>query len=353
MAHNSAGMEFGSGLVMMCSFGDLTDIRFFSEQKIKPVILIDEQGKLNQSSGFLKGMKIKEARKAIVDMLLATQHDRLIILGDIFDRRSVSEKTIKSIVDILRLEKEVILVRGNHDSVSDRYGEISSIELVAHLLGCKLVFDKPELIDNYYIIPHMFNQEQFDAALAGVPDETTVLLHCNLGNPFVTGAHTLNIATEQINDILEKDCDVVMGHEHTARDLYGGKVKVLGCAFPTSIADCLGGDKRALLGGESIQTWSSEDYLELDFADNLDDRGRHFVSVVGTCPQNEYASVVKRIAAFRVKSDAFIIKNNVRVPEREKPEVTQEVNSFNIVDVFLSEIPEEFKGRVQACISQE
>lgn len=287
------------------------------------------------------------------DMLLDTQHDRLIILGDMFDRRSVSEKTIKSVVDTLRNEKEVILVRGNHDSVSDKYGEISSLELVAHLLDCKLVFDKPELIDNYYVIPHMFNQEQFDTAIESVPSDVTVLIHANINNPFATGDHSLNITDSQITSVLDKSCTMICGHEHTARDLYGGRVKVLGCAFPTSIADCLGGDKRALLGGKSIQTWLKEDYLELDFTADLDDRGRHFVSVVGTCPQAEYANVVKRIAAFRSQSNAFVIKNNVRVPEREKTEVTQEVNSFNIVDVFLSEIPEEFKGRVQACISQE
>lgn len=287
-------------------------------------------------------------------LLYRVEHDRLIILGDMFDRRSVSEKTIKLVVDILRREKEVILVRGNHDSNSDKYGEISSLELVAHLLGCKLVFDEPYKIEDYYIIPHMFNQEQFDAALAAVPEETTVLLHCNLDNPFATGDHSLNITSDQINTILEKDCDIVMGHEHTARDLYGGRVKVLGCAFPTSIADCLGGDKQALLGGESIQTWSSEGYLELDYTEDPNTHvHRNFISITGTCPQAEYANVVKRIAAFRSQSDAFVIKNNVRVPEREKTEVTQEVSSFNIVDVFLSEIPEEFKGRVQACISQE
>jgi len=286
-------------------------------------------------------------------LLSGVEADRIIILGDMFDRRSVSEKTIKAVVDILRHEKEVILVRGNHDSVSDKYGEISSLELVAHLLGCKLVFDKPELIDSYFIIPHLFNQEQFDAAIESVPNDVTVLIHANICNPFATSDHSLNITDPQINSVLNKNCTMICGHEHTARDLYGGRVNVLGCAFPTSIADSLGGDKRALLGGKSIRTWSSEDYLEIDHTADLDDRSRHFVSVVGTCPQAEYASVVKRIAAFRAQSDAFIVKNNVRVPEREKTEVTQEVNSFNIVDVFLSEIPEEFKGRVQACISQE
>ena len=66
MAHNSADKDFGSGLVMMCSFGDLTDIRFFRDEKIDPIILIGEDGKMNEKSGFLKGLKIIEARKKII-----------------------------------------------------------------------------------------------------------------------------------------------------------------------------------------------------------------------------------------------------------------------------------------------
>jgi valyl-tRNA synthetase len=69
LAHNSAEKDFGTGLVMMCSFGDLTDIRFFKEQKLEPIILINEQGLMNQHSGFLQGLRIKEARAKIIQEL--------------------------------------------------------------------------------------------------------------------------------------------------------------------------------------------------------------------------------------------------------------------------------------------
>ncbi len=68
-SHPYAKPEFGSGLVMMCSFGDYTDIRFFREQNLHPIILIDENGRMNEKSGPLQGLKVEEAREKIVEIL--------------------------------------------------------------------------------------------------------------------------------------------------------------------------------------------------------------------------------------------------------------------------------------------
>lgn len=68
-AHPFADIEKGSGLVMMCSFGDQVDIRFFREQGIKPVIAIDEKGKMNKNAGFLAGLYVKDAREKIIKEL--------------------------------------------------------------------------------------------------------------------------------------------------------------------------------------------------------------------------------------------------------------------------------------------
>ncbi|MBN2101924.1 MAG: valine--tRNA ligase [Candidatus Aenigmarchaeota archaeon] len=68
-AHPSAEIEKGTGIMMMCSFGDLTDIRFFREMQIDPVICIGANGKMNENAGFLNGMSVKEARKMITGEL--------------------------------------------------------------------------------------------------------------------------------------------------------------------------------------------------------------------------------------------------------------------------------------------
>jgi len=61
--------ETTSGLVMMCAIGDTSDLLFFREQNLKPVIAIDIDGKMNKHAGFLKGLTIKEAREKIIDEL--------------------------------------------------------------------------------------------------------------------------------------------------------------------------------------------------------------------------------------------------------------------------------------------
>lgn len=69
IAHSAARSDFGTGLVMICSFGDYTDIRLIRELKLSPSIAIDPDGKMNKNAGFLVGLPVEEARKKIVEKL--------------------------------------------------------------------------------------------------------------------------------------------------------------------------------------------------------------------------------------------------------------------------------------------
>jgi valyl-tRNA synthetase len=68
-AHPMAKAETGTGLAMMCSYGDYSDIRFFRDMKLKEIIAINRDGRMNEHAGFLKGLKITEARKKMIDTL--------------------------------------------------------------------------------------------------------------------------------------------------------------------------------------------------------------------------------------------------------------------------------------------
>lgn len=68
-AHPMAEIDKGTGLVMMCSAGDTTDIRFFREMDLEPVIAINIDGTMNQYAGFLEGLKVAEARKKMIETL--------------------------------------------------------------------------------------------------------------------------------------------------------------------------------------------------------------------------------------------------------------------------------------------
>lgn len=59
-------MEFGTGVVYVCTFGDETDISWQKTYNLPVIISIDEQGRMTESAGKYEGMTIEEARTAIV-----------------------------------------------------------------------------------------------------------------------------------------------------------------------------------------------------------------------------------------------------------------------------------------------
>jgi len=69
--HPYAKPEFGSGLVMICSFGDYSDVRILRELNLEPIYAIDEKGRMNENAGKYQGLPVDEARKRIIQDLKA------------------------------------------------------------------------------------------------------------------------------------------------------------------------------------------------------------------------------------------------------------------------------------------
>ncbi len=67
--HPSVKSEFGSGVLMVCSFGDQNDVAVFRELGLKPFQAIDLDGCMTSISGPLTGMKVKDARESIIESL--------------------------------------------------------------------------------------------------------------------------------------------------------------------------------------------------------------------------------------------------------------------------------------------
>ncbi len=57
---------FGTGIVMICTFGDSTDIAWWKKHELPLRICIDERGKLTEATGEYKGLSIEEAKARIV-----------------------------------------------------------------------------------------------------------------------------------------------------------------------------------------------------------------------------------------------------------------------------------------------
>ncbi|MDC0055485.1 class I tRNA ligase family protein [Deltaproteobacteria bacterium] len=69
VTHPSVKSEFGSGVLMVCSFGDQNDVAVFRELGLKPFQAIDLDGCMTSISGPLTGMKVKDARESVIESL--------------------------------------------------------------------------------------------------------------------------------------------------------------------------------------------------------------------------------------------------------------------------------------------
>ncbi len=64
--HPSAKPEFGTGIVMVCSYGDVMDLRLFRELDLEPTFSIDKDGYMTGAAGKYKGMEVEETKEAII-----------------------------------------------------------------------------------------------------------------------------------------------------------------------------------------------------------------------------------------------------------------------------------------------
>jgi len=63
--------NFGTGVVMVCTFGDKTDVKWRSKHELPIITVISENGVMNEHAGPYKGLTIEECRKAITSDLNA------------------------------------------------------------------------------------------------------------------------------------------------------------------------------------------------------------------------------------------------------------------------------------------
>jgi valyl-tRNA synthetase len=94
-AHPYAKPEFGSGIVMMCSFGDYNDVRILRELNLDPIYAIDKKGKMNENAGKYKGLRVNKARNSIIEDLKA--ENLLVKQEKIHQRRPICWRSKNSI----------------------------------------------------------------------------------------------------------------------------------------------------------------------------------------------------------------------------------------------------------------
>ena len=100
--HHSAQQEFGSGAVMVCSYGDQNDVALFRELGLEEVVAIGLDGKMTEAAGEYAGLKPKQARTKIIEDL--ETNGLVEKIEDIIHRTPVSERS-KIPIEIIPMEE--------------------------------------------------------------------------------------------------------------------------------------------------------------------------------------------------------------------------------------------------------
>ncbi len=80
IADEMVDSAFGTGVVMICTFGDKEDVKTVMRHRLPTIALITENGRISEVGGKYAGLSIKQAREAIVkdlseaDLLQSTEH---------------------------------------------------------------------------------------------------------------------------------------------------------------------------------------------------------------------------------------------------------------------------------------
>jgi valyl-tRNA synthetase len=117
-AHPSVNMEFGSGVLMVCSFGDQNDVSVFRELGLTPFQAIDLDGNITELGGPLTGLSVLDARKQAIEML--EESDRIENIVERDQEIPVSERG-KNPIEIILLKEWY--VRQTH--IQERIKELS------------------------------------------------------------------------------------------------------------------------------------------------------------------------------------------------------------------------------------
>ena len=101
-SHHSAQMEFGSGAVMVCSYGDQNDVALFRELKLEEVVAIGLDGRMTEVAGEYSGLKPKQARTKIIEDL--EKKGFVEKIEDVVHRTPVSERS-RNPIEIIPMEE--------------------------------------------------------------------------------------------------------------------------------------------------------------------------------------------------------------------------------------------------------
>ena len=124
--HPSAEKGFGSGAVMVCSYGDQNDVSLFRELRLQEIVAIGKNGRMTEVAGLYAGLKVKQAREKIIEDL--QNHGFVEKIENINHRTPISERS-KTPIEIIPMEEYYLKQKDYVERIRD--------------LGSKIIFHPP------------------------------------------------------------------------------------------------------------------------------------------------------------------------------------------------------------------
>lgn len=271
--------------------------------------------------------------------------DYAICLGDLFDTYSNPESVIRQGMSIVGMTD--LTLAGNHDVVADA-DKVGSLQLITNSYSHKVVyaqFNEPWaetlLVSNTVVtaVPHVTTQELFELSInkamlqasgrmVDMTKPKILCLHCNYDSPHELTETSLNLTPEHVEKLLKIFDYIFLGHEHQPRDLFDGRLIILGNVHPTGFAD-ISQKRIAVVDDGTVvfhPVWDvSTGYdvvdvntMNIEVADSV-----QFVRVVGEVASDAIASVSHDIASlWKSNPNLLAVKSEVQVTEMQKQDTS-------------------------------
>ncbi|MFQ5870550.1 MAG: valine--tRNA ligase [Candidatus Geothermarchaeales archaeon] len=138
--HPAAKPEFGTGAMMICSYGDYTDVQLFRELGLEEIVAVDTEGRMTEAAGILEGLSVEEAREKIIrelrsrglaDRVEEVSHrvpicERSETVIEFIPMKEYYLKQIEFLPDLRRLAREIVFHPDTHRQILlDWIGSVS------------------------------------------------------------------------------------------------------------------------------------------------------------------------------------------------------------------------------------
>jgi len=122
LADESVAMDKGTGLMMVCTFGDKEDVEKWHKFDLPLRVVFEKYGVLNELATEFKGMKIEEARKGIIEKL--KEIGALVSQKDIVHATNVHERC-KTPIEFLKSKQWYIKVLDKKQELLEAANQIT------------------------------------------------------------------------------------------------------------------------------------------------------------------------------------------------------------------------------------